>query len=105
MIFRTGGVNQRGAKLLRWMHPKLGAHPIIEFDAGLGIASSKHTMDARQFDKCIHHRGGVLRRHEDIQVAHCRTHPSQASSRLCVDDSLHLLELFAEFLRDWVGAA
>ena len=59
-------------------------------------------MDARQFDKCIHDSGRIFRSHEDIQIAECVTHPSQASGRLGIDDSLHLFKFTEQRLRDWV---
>ena len=92
MFLRAGGIHQRRTELFRWMHPQLHAQTIIEFDAGFGRSLSQHAMDARQFDKHIHHCGGIFRGDQDIQVADRVTHPPQTSTGLRIDNALHLFE-------------
>ena len=86
------------------MDPQLHAQSIIELDACLGRSLSQHAVNARQFDKHIHHCGWIFRCDQDIQVADGVAHPSQAAAGLRVDDSLHFFELGDQRLGDREGA-
>ncbi len=103
MLLRPCSIHQCGTELLWRVNPQLYAQPVVELDAGFCRSLAQYPMNARQLDKHIHDSRRIFCRDQDVQIAHCIAHPSQAPTGLRVHDPLHLLKLFDQGLRDGVG--
>ena len=99
MILRAGRILQGRPEFFGRMHPHLRAHAVVNSMLDLVSPFPSTRLTPGQIDERLHHRRGIFRRDQNIQVADGGTHPSQAAGRFRFDNSLHFFERRDDLLR------
>jgi hypothetical protein len=70
-------VDHRGAPRLSRNHAEVDLEPLPRQHARLGLALGEDAFDDADPGEGIHHRHGVVARHEEIDVADRLDHPAE----------------------------